>query len=179
MGQMTAPGISQMSPDWLAQLAPAHAPPPPGAWPLAPGWWGLAALMLVIVAVVSYWQFRGLARLRRLALRQLKALEVSATDDVTLARDLQNLMRRYAIKRFGRDEVSNLTGERWLAFAIAHGATAWAGETGTRLLRAAYRGTVSAGSDGVGDRVLDPALDRVRWLQGARAFLRFRPWDRR
>ena len=38
--------MGSVTPDWLAQLAPAHAPPPAGWWPLAPGWWVLLMLLV-------------------------------------------------------------------------------------------------------------------------------------
>lgn len=146
--------------DWLTQLAPAHAPPPPGWWPLAPGWWGLAMLLALTIAAAMYWHFRPSVRLRRVALRELKSLETTLSDDIALARALEHLSRRYAVARFGREAVAALSGERWIAFVVAHGGTAWAGDSGTSLLRAAYGGTVQA--------------DRANWLAGARAFLKGR-----
>ena len=35
-----------MNNDWLARLAPEHAPLVPAWWPPAPGWWVLALLLL-------------------------------------------------------------------------------------------------------------------------------------
>ncbi len=148
------------NPDWLARLAPAHAPPPPGWWPLAPGWWCLAILLVMAVVGAIYWQYLPPVRLRRTALRELKQLEETLADDVALARGLESLLRRFAVARFGRETVANLSGERWLAFVIAHGGDAWAGNAGTSLLRAAYGGAVEA--------------DRTRWLAGAQAFLKAR-----
>jgi hypothetical protein len=147
-------------PDWLAQLAPPHAPPPPGWWPPAPGWWILAILLIAALAALIYWWTRPNMRLRRAALREFKRLQASAADDADLARGLEHLVRRYAISRFGREPVAVLSGERWLAFVIAHGGAAWAGDAGSSLLRAAYGGTAQA--------------DRARWLAGARAFLEWR-----
>lgn len=146
--------------DWLAQLAPPHAPPPPGWWPLAAGWWVLLILLVVCGALIIYWQTRPSVRLRRLALRELKNLQTSADDDIALARYLEHLLRRYAVARFGRDTVANLSGERWIAFVVAHGGTAWTGATGGNLLRIAYGGAA--------------ASDRAAWLSGAQAFIRGR-----
>ncbi len=149
-----------VNPDWMAQLAPAHAPPPPGWWPLAPGWWGSAILLALAVAALTYWQFRPAVRLRRVALRELKSLEAPLIDDIVLARNLEHLLRRYAVAHFGRDAVAGLSGERWIAFVVAQGGAEWAGDVGASLLRAAYGGSANP--------------DRARWLAGARAFLKGR-----
>jgi hypothetical protein len=149
-----------MKGDWLSQLAPAHAPPPPGWWPLAPGWWGLALLFLLGIAALLYWLNRPPRRLRRTALRQLAQLEKSGHDDAHLARLLEDLVRRYAVARFGRETVAGLAGTTWIDFVVAHGGTDWAGDSGATLLRAAYGGQASG--------------ERTRWLAGARGFLKGR-----
>jgi len=150
--------MENMNNDWLKQLAPPHAPPPAGWWPPAPGWWVLALLTLAIVAALIYWYRRAPSRLRRAALRELKQLESRRGDDLQLAGELQDLLRRYAVASYGREAVANLSGESWLAFIVAHGGKELAGEAGQSLLRAAY-----------GSRLLN---DRTPWLQGARGFLR-------
>ncbi|HUW26559.1 MAG TPA: DUF4381 domain-containing protein [Gallionella sp.] len=147
-----------VTPDWLAQLAPEHAPPAPGWWPPAPGWWILLVLSALIIAYIVYRQFNPTLRLKRAALRQLKILESTATDNSVLARDLEHLLRRYAVARFGHEMVAGLSGEKWVAFVIEHGASAWTTDAGTNLLRAAYGGTAS--------------VDRTVILSGARAFLK-------
>ena len=152
--------MDSMNADWLKQLAPPHAPPPPGWWPLAPGWWLLALLALMLVAGLIYRYFRPSSRLRRAALRELKRVESRAHDDIQLAHDLQNLMRRYAVAVYGRERVAHLSGADWLAFVAAHGGTELAGENGQSLLRAAY-----------GSRLLNY---RTPWLKGTRDFLRGR-----
>ena len=148
-------------PDWLAQLAPPHAPPPVGWWPLAPGWWGL--LLLLVAALVGLWLWyrRPAQRLRRSGLRELATIESTTVGDAALAQALEHLVRRYAVARYGRDAVAGLSGSRWLAFAIAHGAAPWTGATGESLLQAAYGGTPQQ-------------PDRARWIAGARAFLKAR-----
>lgn len=142
---------------WLAELAPAHAPAAPGWWPLAPGWWVVSALILISIA---YWQTRPSVRLRRIALRDLERLEELASDDQALAIAIENLLRRYALARFGRAAVAGLSGERWVGFVVAHGGHAWAGTAGSDLLRAAWGSAVEA--------------DRGAWLSGARDFLKAR-----
>lgn len=152
--------MGSLNADWLTQLAPAHAPPAAGWWPLAPGWWGLMLLLGLIAAALIYGYRRPAGRLRRAALRELKRLEDGPNDDVRLAGELERLMRRYAIAVHGREAVARLSGSAWLDFVVAHGGTELAGEAGQALLRTAYGSPVK--------------IDRARWLKGARGFLRAR-----
>jgi hypothetical protein len=157
-----------MSASWLSQLAPDRAPPPPPLWPPAPGWLALALLLALGGAFAWGWRRwrrqRGpsLRGWRRIALRELARLEAAAADDATLARRLQQLLRRYALARYGRAAVAGLSGEAWLAFVVAHGGADWAGAVGAALLRCAWGGA-GAGAE------------RERWLGGARAFIGFVP----
>lgn len=152
--------MAGMNTDWLAQLAPAHAPAPAGWWPPAPGWWALALLLLLLAGGWAYWFRRPANRLSRAALRELKRMESHSGDDIQLASELEYLLRRYALAAYGRDRAANLSGDAWLAFVAAHGGTELAGEAGQSLLRAAY-----------GSRMQS---ERARWLKGARNFLRRR-----
>jgi hypothetical protein len=147
-----------VKPDWLAQLAPDHAPPPPGWWPPAPGWWILIALAALAIAYLIYRFRHPNLRLQRAALDQLRILETLPIDERVLAREIEHLLRRYAVARFGREMVAGLSGEKWIAFVIEHGGSAWTVDSGTSLLRAAYGGTAS--------------VDRAVILAGARAFLK-------
>ncbi len=153
-----------MNSDLLAQLAPAHAPAAPALWPPAPGWWGLAVLLLAVVVALVFWLRHPVRRLRLAALRELGQLEQGGADDAALARGLEHLLRRYAVARFGREQVARLSGEPWIAFVAAHGGAALSGEPGRDLLTAAYGGRSGA------SRV----QNRTIWLSGARSFLKAR-----
>ena len=161
-----------MTPAWLSQLAPDRAPPPLGWWPPAPGWWMLAGLLMIAVAFAAWWRQRprrpAVRRWRRAALRELAQWQAEAQkegiNDNALARAVQQLLRRYAVARYGRETVAALNGDAWIAFVVGHGGSAWAGETGRQLLRCAYGG--SAAMPGAS------AVDRERWLAGARGFLK-------
>jgi hypothetical protein len=152
--------MANLNAAWLKQLAPDHAPAPSGWWPLAPGWWVLLVLLIGILAIWVYRYRRKSSVLSRAALQELLLLENKASDDVSLARELQNLLRRYALAKYGHVIVANLSGKEWLAFVIEHGGKAFAGETGASFLRIAYGGQAQA--------------ERDSWLNGARAFLRWR-----
>lgn len=118
----------------------------------------LALICMLLAAGLTYWHQRSSSRLRRSALRELKHLETHTRDDVQLASELQNLLRRYAIAAYGREMTANLSGDDWLAFVVAHGGAELSGETGQNLLRAAY-----------GSHLL---TNRTPWLKGAGDFLR-------
>jgi hypothetical protein len=152
--------MGSLNSDWLSQLAPAHAPTPVGWWPPAPGWWAIAVLLLLTAAAVVYRFSRPAGRLRRVALRELRAIEAAAHDDARLAAEAEHLLRRYAVAAYGRKTVARLSGAAWLAFVVEHGGTQLAGTTGQAMLLAAYGGQAR--------------IDRRRLLDGVRAFIRAR-----
>ncbi len=143
---------------WLSQLAPPRAPLPASWWPPATGWWALLVMLLALLAAILYWQRSPGLRLRRIALGELKNLR--SGDDIALAKELEHLLRRYAMARFGRDAVAALSGEKWIAFVVGHGGDAWSGEVGADFLRAAYGGSAK--------------LHRAAWLSGAEGFIKGR-----
>jgi hypothetical protein len=110
----------------LAGLRGYHLPDPVSWWPPAPGWWLLAGLGLLIVALVVRWLASRHRRRApaRVALRELGALRAvygRDGDASAYARGLSRLLRRYALARFPRGRVAGLAGEDWLAFLDAHG----------------------------------------------------------
>jgi hypothetical protein len=151
-----------MNDDWLAQLAPEHAPAAPGWWPLAPGWWLLAVVLLAVIGFSLYWWQRPLARQRRFARKELRRLRERSLDPVDAARAIQSLLRRYALAVFGRDAIARLSGEAWLEFVIDSGGEAFVGRPGHALLAAAFGDARSAVSE----------ADRDGWFEAADQFLR-------
>ena len=125
-----APGVmpSAANEDPLAQLRDLHLPQAVADWPPALGWWLLAGLVLLAIVWVGrtlYRRHKGKAY-RRVAQRELKAIEAAyaQTEDARRALiALQLLMKRVAVKAFGRDEVAALTGVTWTQFLDATGAT--------------------------------------------------------
>lgn len=164
-----------MNSAWLAQLAPEHAPAPPGWWPPAPGWWLCAVLLAGVSTALIVWWRDPHRRLRRTALRELRAIRARAlatADTAATARAVENLLRRYALALFGADATARLTGEPWLAFMHAHGAPAAADSWGPSLLAACFgpvRAEFASGEVGGGGA---RAAECERWLAGAETFLR-------
>jgi len=105
--------------DPLSALRDIHLPEPVSFWPLAPGWWVLAGLV-VLSAVGAYVLVRRRRRgLRRAALDELELLLArfrETRDTSTLASGLSMLVRRFALLRFPRADVAALHGEEWTEF---------------------------------------------------------------
>lgn len=130
----------------LEQLANDRAPPPLGWWPIAPGWWALMALFLLSLVLLTWLRKHrrqpSVKRWQRAALRELAQLQALArqatSDDASIARGVQRLLRRYAIARYGREAVAALSGDAWVAFVIRRGGSDWSHDSGRALLRCAY-----------------------------------------
>jgi len=116
-----------------AHIAPAQAAPVPDIvirdihlpdaiswWPLAPGWWGLLAL--IVIAIVLFWYLRRrkaalknkLPSIHSQVMLELKTV-YQIEDDGLFLQALSELLKRVAITQYGK-KVSGLTGERWLKF---------------------------------------------------------------
>jgi hypothetical protein len=133
-------------------------------WPLAPGWWVLLGLGLLLG--LAAWQWRTILRLRvpipgltlgswrwsaAAALRDLRRRARAGQDAKTTAGELSELLRRIAMARLGRPACAGLTGADWLAWLSAHDPQGfpWT-ERGRSLLTAPYapaRGTAAADGD--------------------------------
>ncbi len=151
-----------MNNDWLAQLAPEHAPAAPGWWPPAPGWWALAILVIVVMILCLLWWQSPALRRRRFARAQLRRLRARSLEPTEAARSIQRLLRRYALASFGRDATAQLSGEAWLRFVVDAGGEGFAGHAGRALLAAAFGDTRQTVSDS----------DRDHWFDAADQFLR-------
>lgn len=143
---------------WIAGMAADHIPAPAGWWPPAPGWWIVLALCIAAIILLLRWLRNPHRRLRKLALRELERIEQQQEAPQQVATGIQNVLRRYALSRFGRNRTAKLSGTPWLEFLVTEGAQALAGDAGTNLLAASY-----------GSKVPDM---RNTWLMGARQFIR-------
>ena len=96
----------------LDQLQPTIAPPPVSWWPLAPGWWLLAALLC---AALAGWGWHVLRRRRRRAkiLRMFDAAIAGAPTPQAQVAAMSDLLRRAA--RRVQPGAEALDGEAWLA----------------------------------------------------------------
>ena len=151
-----------MNTSWLAELAPEHAPSPPGWWPPAPGWWLLAAVGIGAAVGGFLWWRSAPRKLRRAAMRELLQIDPTGADPAAVAREIQNLLRRYALALFGPESVARLSGEEWLRFLADRGGASFAGPVGRSLLSASY-----------GAKLTDADLaDHSAWFAAAKTFVR-------
>lgn len=95
-------------------------------WPLAPGWWLMAALAVLLILLLMV-MVRNLRRYplgswRRDAWRQLRRLRSRAATMTAeqLAGELSELLRRIAVARYGRDQAAGLSGKQWLMWLQEH-----------------------------------------------------------
>jgi len=110
------------APETVLQLRDIHGPLAPSMWPPAPGWWLLAALLLVLMVVGIRWGLHRWrhARLRRRVLQQLQQMEPA---DRGLAACVSLLLKQVALARYPRNQVAALNGSAWLEFLDRTGGT--------------------------------------------------------
>lgn len=124
---------------------------------------GLVAALGLLLAGAAWGvhRYRRRAPLRA-ALRELDAVlarHVRDGNTTQLVASVSQLLRRYAMWRFARDEVAGLTGPDWLAFLDTHGGEeAFRSGVGAVLAWRPYR------REGALDQAALVALAR-RWLQ--------------
>lgn len=116
----------------LKGLHDIRLPAPVGWWPLAPGWWALGGLVLLLAAAV--WLRRRRRGQKAAALREWKALAARGPADPALARDLAALVRRVALAREGG--VAALEGAGWAERLT--GGKGFSGEVAAWLATAPY-----------------------------------------
>jgi hypothetical protein len=126
-------------------LRDIHLPGAIGWWPPAPGWWLLAGLLLLGLAVYALRYYQG--RHRRAALRSLgrvrAALEQGA-EPVACLQDVSTVLRRFAMTTAAADApgqpvVPGLIGESWLRYLDSRWQRdAFARGAGRQLLAAPY-----------------------------------------
>ena len=128
----------------LAALRDIHGAPEIPFWPPAPGWWVIAALLLVLLVWAG---LKLIAYLRRMALRRrvLRQLE-SCEETYGVNGDLRGfasavnlILKRVALWRFGRHQVSALYGSAWASFLDESAGQPGDTEKWLQLAQAPYR----------------------------------------
>lgn len=113
--------LAQIPLDPFSELRDIHLPPAPPLWPPAPGWWLLAAIALIAIALAArlLWHAWRRGRGRRAAMRALARLRErhrGGESAAAITVELSALLRRAAMIRHPRERVAGLTGRDWLAF---------------------------------------------------------------
>lgn len=126
----------------LDQLEPLISPAPVSAWPPAPGWWFLAALILSIFLLMRLRPWQRLHRpkvepeaaidpQRQIALDELSRLDKPYGGQLAnqWLQQLNALLKRLCRTRYPNDHPHTLSGRAWLAFldsrCPAAGLTRW------------------------------------------------------
>ena len=146
-----------MNPDPQPVLAlrDIHLPPAPPFWPLAPGWWIVAALVLAAITWggIRLWKRAHLRSQRRRVIDALGQLERGLATERSaeaLAR-ISLLLRRLALARFPRERVAGLSGDAWLRFLDESGGDGRFAEGPGRVLAdGPYRRTLPGDLDPAG-----------------------------
>ena len=113
--------MNPSNPASLQNLNDIVMPASVGWWPLAGGWYVLAAVVLIlltwfIIKSVRDWKANAY---RRAALLELKSLVDNAGDEGSRAaglRKLPALLKRTALSVYPREDVAGLTGDDWFRF---------------------------------------------------------------
>ena len=102
----------------LEQLRDIQPPPPAGFWPLAPGWWILAALVLATLATTAFLAWRRHRRRapRREALARLARYAVPDQPAPAWYAGLNRLLKEAALVRYPDEQPARLSGEHWSQF---------------------------------------------------------------
>jgi hypothetical protein len=98
-------------------LKDIHLPSPVGWWPLAPGWY-LLFLLLLLMGCLVFFILRRHKQLSvsRSALDLLRAIRSRPdTEPTQVLIELSSLLRRVAITIAPRSDAASLTGSAWLA----------------------------------------------------------------
>ncbi|AOY87247.1 hypothetical protein BKP64_03070 [Marinobacter salinus] len=106
--------------DPLSQLRDIHLPQSGGFWPPAPGWWVLALVLLLLLAVTA-WLVRRQRRKslwKRLAKAELVNLERRAERTGQWFSQLNTLLKRAAREGYPDLHPETLSGEAWIEFLL-------------------------------------------------------------
>ena len=144
---MTAPNAQE-----LAQLKDIHRPDPMGWWPLAPGWYLLAILSIVVIITVIFFIHRYYLynRARRQALRLLTVFQQQYQRDSNGplgAARVSELLKRVSLAYFPRESVASLQGESWIEFLNSSSNGLNFNCVRTELLETPYQSTIDCDLD--------------------------------
>ncbi len=114
----------------LADLKDIHLPAPVSAFPLAPGWYIVLAIMLLVLVLLILWQLRRASKQYKLkqVLILLAQIEAKTQASEPEAREevlpeISILLKRVAREKFSELHPQNLFAEKWLQFLDHSGKT--------------------------------------------------------
>ncbi|GAD89870.1 MULTISPECIES: DUF4381 domain-containing protein [Vibrio] len=140
-------------------LKSLHLPPEPSAWPLAWGYWGGLALIVIVLlaAFITHKKIRNRNRAKKAALHILN----QPAHQLTIS-EAQELLRQAALSYFPREDIANLTGDEWLSFLDSQLST-------PRFMAKNEQWQIGLYSSGVNEHHTNLALieDCAYWLEHA------------
>lgn len=101
-------------------LKDIHLPSTVSWWPLAPGWW---MIILLVLLMLLAWRFRR--QIRAWLAPGIRSIALSRLDKIANNHQLNNqqkvqgisqLLRQSAISSTSREQVAGLAGDQWLEF---------------------------------------------------------------
>lgn len=94
----------------------------PSIFPLAIGWWIVLCVVLVgLFVTFLYVKKRFFPTPYEYALEELKRIKKHTVTPIEVGKELSKLLKRVAIFKFGREDVSLLTDDEWAAFLRENG----------------------------------------------------------
>ncbi len=106
-------------------LRPMQQPEMIGWWPLAPGWWLLALMVLVLLTVIGWFAYKWFKAFKqnpnRWAVQELKSIQRQYQQHQNkrlLAEQCNTLLKRLALTLYPRHQVSALNGNAWIDFLL-------------------------------------------------------------
>lgn len=126
----------------LANLKDLQLPEAVSVFPLAPGWYGVIFIIILLMLALSYWQMHRLAHQRKVAsIVELLTLieQQNSSSSTQLLAEVAILLKRVAREKFPEQQPQNLFGEPWLQFLDSSGKTTQFTQGAGRVLLEVYQ----------------------------------------
>lgn len=112
----------------LEQLRDIQYPEPLSWWPLAPGWYILSGILVLITTLSCIWILRYLRKLRTKKnilgnLDQIRNKIKKEPHSTRLWAELSSFLKRFALLIYPKQDIEGLHGEAWLQFLNTQGRT--------------------------------------------------------
>jgi len=106
--------------DSLLQLRDIHEPANIGFFPLAPGWWIVIGLLIILLSVF-FWLKKYIntpkRKLKKQALKEFQRIKVNYAENgnkTLLLESVSSMLRKITLSYFPEKSGANLTGDEWL-----------------------------------------------------------------
>ncbi|MEP9375720.1 DUF4381 domain-containing protein [Aquabacter sp. CN5-332] len=159
-----APGATGTDP--LAGLRDIHLPDAISFWPLAPGWWVVVWLVVLLLITGAILEWRRRQTLGYRAVQELKAIardEARYADSRAVASAAAILIRRILLTKAGGPGAASLTGDGWQRFLV-EGKAGVPAEIGRFIALAPYLPPGAPGGNAVAREALVTSVRR--WIRG-------------